>query len=790
MIDKKLRHYRIVEKIGAGGMGEVYRAHDEHLNRDVAVKVLPTGALEDETARKRFRSEALALSKLNHPHIATIYDFDTQEEMDFLVMEYVAGATLKEKLAGGPLSEKEIVRLGAQIADALEAAHEQGIIHRDLKPGNIALTGKDQVKVLDFGLAKLLHRDDDLAEAATVESLTRTAEITGTVPYMAPEQLRGEPADARSDIYALGTVLYEMAAGQRPFQAKSFPALTDAIFHQAPASLSSLQPNLTPRLEETILKCLEKDPGYRYQSVREVLVDLRRLAAPTTVTMARPPARRRRRSLLAGAGVAALLLIGLAVGLSVPAVRDRLLGAPGPRVITSLAVLPLENLSGDPEQEYFADGMTEALITDLSKIGALKVISRTSAMRYKGARKPLPEIAAELKVDALIEGTVLHVGDRVRITAQLIEAATDQHLWAQSYERDMKDVLHLQGEVARAIAEEIQAKLSPQEQTRLSTARAVKPQAYEAYLKARYNWNKRHREAVLEGLRYFEEAIEIDPTYALAHVGVADSYAVMGANQWLAPGQALPKAKAAARDALELDDTLAEAHTTLALVLQSEWDWEGAEREYERALGLNPGYAVAHQWYSVLLSETGKHERALAGARRAAELDPLSPTIAMNVGQALYMARRYEEARRAFSRMLEEHPDFFPTRYYLGGIHVQGGQLAEGIAELQKAAALSSDDTQVMAALGYAYARAGREAEARGVLQELGRLAGEQYVSPYLPAMVHAGLDEKGKALELLEEAYAQHDSALSWLDVEPMFDSLRADTRFQDLLRRMKLSR
>ena len=453
MIGKSISHYRVTAKLGAGGMGEVYRAHDERLDRDVALKVLPAGLLADESARKRFRKEALMLSKLNHPTIATVHDFDTEDGVDFLVMEYVAGTTLAEKLAGRALPEKEVARLGTQMAAALEEAHERGVIHRDLKPSNVMVTPKGQAKVLDFGLAKLVR---PVSETAVTESLTEAPAAGGTFPYMAPEQLRGETVDARTDLHALGVLLYEMATGQRPFPEARGPRLIDAILNTAPVPPSRFQPRLSTELERIILKFLEKDLENRYQSAKEIGVDLRRLGSSTSVSAVREPIASRipwRRAVLASVSVGAFLAVLFA--LNVGGLRERLRAPAAMAPIKSLAVLPLDNISGDPEQEYFADGMTDALIAELGQISALRVISRQSSMRYKGSDMPLPEIARELNVDAVVEGSVLHSGERVRVTAQLIGATPERHLWAESYERDLGDVLALHSEVAQAIARKI-----------------------------------------------------------------------------------------------------------------------------------------------------------------------------------------------------------------------------------------------------------------------------------------------------------------------------------------------
>jgi serine/threonine-protein kinase len=781
MIGKTLAHYRILEKIGAGGMGEVYRAHDQRLERDVALKVLPAGTLTNEIARKRFRKEALALSKLNHPNIQTVHDFDTRDGVDFLVTEYIPGVTLDDKLAAGPLSEKEIARLGAQLTEGLAAAHAQRVVHRDLKPGNLRLTADGRLKILDFGIARLLP---PVREAAT-ETFTEMLGVAGTLPYMAPEQLRGEAVDARSDIYAVGVVLYEMATGRRPFQAKLSTALTDAILHQPPPLPSGFNRRISPVLENIVLKALEKDPERRYQSARELRVDLERFGTPVSATVPVRPRRLRRRWPLAGVGTLATLAAVL-LTLNVSGLRHRLLGRAPPGQITSLAVLPLENLTHEPEQEYFADGMTDALITDLSKIGALKVISRTSSMRYKGSDKPLPEIARELGVDGIVEGSVLRAGDQVRITAQLIHARTDEHVWSRSYDRSLSNILSLQSEVARAIAEEIEVSLTPQEEARLAGTRPVDPASHEAYLKGRYHWNKRTPEGLKRGFQYFEQAIEENPTNALAYAGLADSYAL----HWSLPArEAARKEKAAALRALEIDDTLAEAHISLADAKDKEWDWLGADREYKRALELNPNYATAHHWYSIHLNTRGKHQQAVAEARRALELDPLSVIIQANLGGRLYYARRYDEALEQCGNALEMDPDFVIAHVCLGYVYLQQARFGEAVEELQTAVELSERGPPQLGELGHAYAVSGNRSKAMKILAELTRLSQRMYVPPYHIATIHVGLGEKKQAFKWLERSYQELDIWLPFLKTDPRYDSLRSDPRAQDLLRRVGLS-
>jgi len=780
LIGQKLGHYRVDEKIGAGGMGEVFRAHDEHLERDVAVKVLPAGTLADESARKRFRKEALALSKLNHPNIATIFDFDTQGGVDFLVMEHIAGVALSERLGAGPLTEKEITRLGMQMAEGLAAAHSENIIHRDLKPANLRLTPDGRLKILDFGLAKLLRPTPD--EAVTAESLSQSqlGAAAGTLPYMAPEQLRGEEVDARTDIYAAGCVLYELATRQRPFPVTHGPRLIDAILHQAPVPPSELNPQLSPGLETVILKALDKEPDRRYQSARDLRADLDRLA--TGQSVAPRPRQRRAWRLPALAAGAVVLALAVLVGLNIGGMRDRLLDRSAPK-IESLAVLPLENLSHDPEQDYFADGMTEALIAELSSISSLKVISRTSAMQYKGARKPLPQIARELNVDALVEGSVLRERNRVRINVQLYDGATDRRIWGGSYEREMEGILALQGEVAQAVVGEVRIALTPREQSRLAAARPVNPDAYEAYLRGRHlaaQWD------IVKSLEYFDRAIQLDPTYAPAYAGQADSYAAMAFAANAPPRDFYAKAKESARKALELDETLAEAHASMGSVHTSyDWDWRAAEREHRRAIELNPSFPVARFHYSSLLSVLGRHEEAIAEARRGRELDPLSPLMNVNLGWRFYSARDYPRALEQYQRTLELDPNYAAARQNLALVYAQQGRYPESLAEFDKLGPMK-DHPIVLAQLGRTYALSGQRKEALRVRQRIEAMSKQGYVSPYWTAALLVALGETDPVFARLEKAYAERDAWLIFLGGDPHFDPIRSDARFQALLRRM----
>jgi eukaryotic-like serine/threonine-protein kinase len=779
-------HYRILQRIGSGGMGVVYRAHDEQLDRDVALKLLSPGALTDETGRKRLRAEAQALAKLSHPNIASIYDFNTQDETDFLVMELLPGMTLDQKLAKGPLPEKEVLRLGGQLSAGLAGAHAQGVLHCDLKPGNLQLTADGSLKILDFGLAKLLR---PTSEIATTVSLYDSKLFAGTLPYMAPEQLLEGRVDARTDIYGLGAVLYEMASGHRPFPETQQSRLSDAILHQLPVPPRTINSRLSSELERIILKCLDKEPENRYQSSREVGVDLRRLEVSGSISAGLAPLPRARGKPGTWRWAIAVLVLLVSVLLTVVVNRfaPRFLGRTAPSGIRSLAVLPLENLSKDPTQEYFADGMTEELISNLAKIGALRVISRTSIMQYKGAHKRLPQIARELNVDAVLEGSVLWSGDRVRISTQLIQGATDNQLWSHSYESDLSDVLGLQRDVAKATAEEILVALTPQQNALLTRSRRVPPGALEAYLKGRYFWNKRNEEGFQKGVEYFRKAIDQDPNYAPAYTGLADSY-LMLVEYGLTPArEGFPKARSAAIKAVELDDALAEAHTSLASVKEVyDWDWAGAEKEFRRAIELNPGYATAHQWYAEFLAEMGRFDEAVDHGTKARDLDPLSLMANTALGEILYESRQYDQAVQQLHKALDLDPSFGEAHRLLGQSYLQQSRHKEAIVEFEKALTLSGRSPQCAVLLGRAYAISGQKRKAQDILENLKSQSRHRYVAPDDLSRLYSSLGNKDEALRLLQQAYEQHLPSMVNLKVEPAVDELRPDKRFQLLLHRV----
>jgi len=742
----QIGHFEIEQELGRGGMGVVYLARDKTLGRSVAIKSLPPEVTADRKISSRLEREARLLASLSHPNIAAIYEELAESEgATYLILEYVPGGTLSDRIADGLIGLAEALSIACQTAAALAAAHRHGIIHRDLKPGNIKITPEGTVKVLDFGLAKAIEEAATQSQQSTV---TQPGRIIGTPAYMSPEQAIGDPLDYRTDIWSLGVVIYEMLTGELPFQGNTRQALTHCILHDEPKRLTRVRRDAPINLERLISKTLQKDRLSRHGSMKAVFEELEAVSHDLVTDEAaskRPP---------------------------------------------SIAVLPFVNMSADPEQEYFCDGMAEELINALTQIKDLRVIARTSAFSYKGKNVNVSNIGRELNVETVLEGSVRKAGDRLRITAQLVDAANGHHLWSERYDRNVGDVFAIQDEITSAIVDNLKPKLLGEEKIKLAKERDVDIEAYQLYLRGRFLWNQRTEEGFTTAADYFRLAIKQDPTYALAHDGLADCYNLLGYYHYLRPKQAFPKAKVAALEALKLDNTLAEAYASLGWIsMLFEWDWERAEREFRQAIDLKPNYATAHHWYSVLLLAMGRFEDSIFEIKRAQELDPRSAIINVGLGWPHFFARRYDDAVKAFQDALSLDENFWYTHWGLAASYIFKGMHEEALAELQKARHLHKGwQPRIESSIGIVFGYMGQREDAQKVVNGLLEHSRREYVAPAFVAQVHFALRDNSQGLDWLDKAFEVRDGELTWLRVYQIYDQVRSDPRYAALLEKMKL--
>ena len=788
LIGKTLGHYKIVEKIGQGGMGEVFLAEDTSLHRKVALKLLPPAMQQDPTAHKRFIREARSAAALDHPYICHINEVAESDGQDFIVMEYVDGQSLKDRLEQGPLPFEEALPIAIEVAEALKAAHTKGIIHRDIKPANIMLTQTGHAKVMDFGLAKQLIPAGGIeSQAETVTGLTSDGSTVGTLAYMSPEQLRNRGADARSDIWSLGVTLYEVVAGARPFQGQSGFELTSAIMSQAPRPLPSQVP---AELGAVIERCLEKEPGKRYQQAGEVQAALEAVQAGNLAPWVAWRYRLARHRWLVWVTALSVAIVAILAGLDVGGLRKRLVGAgPAAPPAIRLAILPFANLTGDPGQEYFSDGLTEEMIVQLGRLdpARLSVIARTSAMGYKRTEKKIEQIGRELRVAYVLEGSARRQGERVRIAAQLIRVQDQAQQWANSYDRELKDILALQSDVAKGIAQSLAIKLIPAVQARLAAPRVVQPEAYEQYQLGRYRLAERTVPSLKAARTHFERAVALDPGYATAYVGLAEAHALLpffSRDEPPAADQA--RAITAANRALALDPSLGQAHASLGMVREFEFKWDEAEKHFRRAIELDPGYATAHHWYADMLARRGRSAEALDAIRKALELDPLSTIMNQDLGFVLTLAGQQEAGIKQYERTLELDPAFPATWMVLADALLGAGRFSEAARALGRWAELTGNDPvkiRQLAEVAEEYARSGTP-QSVPVGIDLART-----VPPYVLPSLYLALGQKERALDELERCFEQgFFSGVSTI-LNPIFHSLRTNHRYQALLQKTGLA-
>ena len=844
-----LGRYEVRALLGVGGMGEVYLAQDTTLHRAVALKFLPADFSRNKERLNRFKREAHAASSLNHPNILTIYEIGAERGLNFIATEFIDGESLRQYIERGPMELAQVLDIGLEVASALNAAHAAGIVHRDIKPENIMVRRDGIAKVLDFGLAKLVEQaKPGLDSAAPTRAFTKTEAgiVLGTVSYMSPEQARGVPVDARTDIWSLGVVLYETIAGRLPFTGETTSDMIAAILKTEPTILNRYVADLPVELERIVTKALRKDKEERYQTVKDLALDLKSLkqrlefeaelargsqgGQPATGTRERKDALEERYEVMSDGGATTVAIpgaaapqtlatndlqktssagpsgnkferrrivpLGLAMIVALAAIAFLVYSNYGKRGnitnidpqtgIRSIAVLPFVNVNNNPDTEYLSDGISESLINSLSQLPRLKVIARSSSFKYKGKDADPETVAKALGVEAILTGRVTQRGETLLINVELMDARDRTQVWGGQYNRKATDLLQLQAEISREIAERLRLRLSVGEQQYLSKRETVNPEAYELLLRGRFDWRKGGTENWKKATEYYNRAIAIDPAYALAWAELSVSYSNLAHNSILDPKEFLPRAEVAALKALALDETLADGHLALANLKLNAWEWPAAEGEYRRAIELNPNFAEAYRWYSAYLTVMRRHEESIARIKRARELDPLSIIVNADVGSNLFFAGRYDEAIEAVKKTLALDPNFPLAHGYLGYIYAAKGMYPQAIAAYQEAIKFGFGGPSLQIYLGAAYAKAGETKKAREILKRL--QATKEYVSPGELAILYGSLGEREQAFASLEKAFATHDLQLQYLGVDPAFDPLRSDSRFRDLMRRVGL--